>query len=128
RDPAQLHPPDELVAGLEEDSEVGEILRLAEPREPALLGLQREERVRPDRLPAIEEDPVAHEHLEQSLGVVDLQLAEVDRYFALVPGRTRRTARRNGAATAAPTKAARLRMFVVVQVRHALQHAGAISA
>ena len=24
---------------------------------------------------AIEEDPVAHEHLEQSLGVVDLQLA-----------------------------------------------------
>ena len=75
RDPAQLHPPDELVAGLEEDSEVGEILRLAEPREPALLGLQREERVRPDRLPAIEEDPVAHKHLEQSLGVVDLQLA-----------------------------------------------------
>jgi hypothetical protein len=38
-----------------------------------------------------------------------------------------RNVRTNGAAATPPTKAARLRTFVVVQVRHALQQAGAIS-
>jgi hypothetical protein len=39
-----------------------------------------------------------------------------------------RNVRTNGATATPPTKAARLSTFVVVQVRHALQQAGAISA
>src|SRR5437868_9305574 len=78
RDPAQLDAPDELVRLREEDAEVDEVLGRQQLRDPALLDLEREERVRAGRLPRIEERAVAHEQLEQRLRVRDLEFAHVD--------------------------------------------------
>jgi hypothetical protein len=74
RDAGQLDPSHQLVSGGETDPEIDEILRLAEARDPALLRLEREERLRPCRLPPVEKSPIALQQLEQRAGLPDIEL------------------------------------------------------